>query len=433
MRVFSLRGFWVLCLFATQAWGVIQLASGTPEENPDTAVVRVPLYFYTDEAITAGQFDVSIPDGWTVLAVDGAAALGGIHSIEADSLDGGGVRVVVFSLNNSAVPVGSLGNVVMRPPSVGEIADLTFSNPLFVSAGGSTISITPGFPALRILSQPLNQTVLSGQTALLSVSALAIDPTFAWFAGTSGDTSSPVGGSSPLYRTPALSENASYWVRITDTFGEVIDSATATVLVDTGPTFIFNPNSRAVGWREGSGAANLLTPAGVAWTASSSADWLIVGTAAGTGPGPVAYRYEANLSGSPRSAQLSVGGVTFTVNQEARPSIFADYAKAAGSEWRWVPWFGFVTDNHYPWVYHRNHGWLYIVPTLDPNSFFAYNVEGDLGWLYTSSAFYNASTRWVYSFRYESYLFFYPIDSLNPASRLFYEAENERWFSFPEE
>lgn len=413
---------------------MVQVASGTPVEQTATNVVRVPLYFYTDDVITAGQFDISVPEGWEVLQVDGSAAYSGGHAIEADALDSGGVRVVLFSLNNSELPVGSLGTVLLEPPSVGQIANLTFSNPLFVNDGGSILGITPGFPTLQVVSQPLGQTVLSGQRALLTVSALAIDPTFNWYAGLAGDTSNPVGSNAALFQTPPLSADADYWVRITDTFGEMVDSQVAHITVDTGPTYIFAPNSRSVGWLAGSGAAALSTPAGNSWAATSSAPWLVVGTPSGTGPGSIAYTFTTNTTYASRSAQISVGGVTYTVTQSARPSLFADYPPvAAGSPWRWVPWFGYISDTYFPWVYHHDHGWLWIVPTLDQSKFFAYSAEGDLGWLFISTRYYNANVRWVYSYQYQSYLLFFPVDTLNPTSRLFYHANEERWITYPEE
>lgn len=414
------------------AVAVVQVASGTPVVDEDTNVVEVPLYFYTDEAVTAGQFDVSVPEGWSVLQVEAETGLGGTHSIAADGLEDGGIRVVVFSLNNSEVPDGSLGRILLEPPSVGEIASLTFSNSLFVVEGGQTLGLTPGFPALRIIGQPASQTILAGQTASVSVSALGIDPTFAWYAGSSGDTSSPLGAASHTLKTPTLLNNASYWVRVSDTFGETVDSASALITVDTGPTYVFSPNSRSVGWRAGTGSAMLSTPSGNAWTASSSASWLTLTTAAGTGPLGIPYSYAANNSLTPRSSQISVGGVTFTLNQSAKPPLFRDYPLAgAGSPWRSVPWFGFVSDTYYPWIYHANHGWLYIIHQGNLDGFFAYSAEGDLGWLYISQNLYKAQARWLYSFKHESYLFFLPVDSANPEVRFFYHLNEKRWFTYP--
>jgi hypothetical protein len=431
-KISGLRGLILVSFFVARLSAVIQLASGSPVEDEDTAVVSVPLFFYADESVIAGQFDVSVPEGWSVIDVASENALGGVHSVEADELSGGGVRVVVYSLNNSDVPLGSLGTVLMEPPSVGEIASLSFSNSLFITTGGEQTSVTPGFPELQIITQPLNQTIFAGQQATVSVSVLGIDPTYVWYQGSSGDTSNPLGVTKASLKTEALEANASYWVRVTDAFNEVIDSSTAVITVNTGPAFVFSPNSKAVGWRAGSGSANLQTPTGVVWNATSTQPWLSVTNSTGSGPGSIAYTFSENNSTGSRTAQINISGVTYTVTQSARPSLFADYALIDGTAWRWVPWFGFVSDSSYPWVYSHHHGWLYVVPGANSNAFYAYSTEGDLGWLYINQSFYGESVRWIYSFAYESYLLFSPVESLNPTSRLFYLLNEARWFTFPE-
>jgi hypothetical protein len=411
---------------------VVQVANGTPIENEDVNTVEVPLYFYADEAITAGQFDVSVPEGWSVLDVRDPEDLSGVFTVDADALEDGGVRVVLFSLNSGSFPVGSLGSIILEPPAVGSLASLSFSNPIFIGESGPLTTIADGFPQLQVVSQPASQTVLAGKAALLRVGALGIDTIYAWYEGPSGDTSKPVGGNSAVFQTEALLANASYWVRVSDTFGESVDSAVATITVDTGPTYIFTPNSRAHGWPAGTASASLETPVGNDWTASSSEDWLIVETSAGTGPGPIAYRFLANFGAGPRTAQISVGGVTFTVTQSTRPSLFADYPMVEGTAWRNVPWFGFVSDDHFPWVYHANHGWLFIYQTEDLNEFYAYSAQSELGWTYISTSFYNGELRWLYSFKFGTFLFFNPIDEVNPESRLFYRADTQTWFFYPE-
>src|SRR6476659_5737086 len=56
------------------------------------------------------------------------------------------------------------------------------------------------------------------------------------------------------------------------------------------------------------------TLVGCAWTAASNAAWLTVTSgASGSGPGTVGFAVAANTSSSPRSAALTIGGVTFTV------------------------------------------------------------------------------------------------------------------------
>ncbi|GHJ49090.1 hypothetical protein Cs7R123_64320 [Catellatospora sp. TT07R-123] len=95
----------------------------------------------------------------------------------------------------------------------------------FAPAGGSV----PTAPV--ITTQPQDVAVTSGATATLTVAATGTGPlSFQWYAGTAGDTSTPV-GTGASYTTPALTATAAYWVRVTGTGGQA-DSVTATVTVN---------------------------------------------------------------------------------------------------------------------------------------------------------------------------------------------------------
>jgi regulation of enolase protein 1 (concanavalin A-like superfamily) len=66
----------------------------------------------------------------------------------------------------------------------------------------------------------------------------------------------------------------------------------------------------------GTGTTSVSTPSGCPWTASSSASWLIVTSAAsGAGNGTVQYQVAANVSGTSRTGSLYLGGATLTVMQ----------------------------------------------------------------------------------------------------------------------
>lgn len=85
-----------------------------------------------------------------------------------------------------------------------------------------------------ITAQPQSQTIFSGNTATLSVTATGAPLSYQWYRGSTGDTSQPVGTNASSYTTTALTSGASYWVRVTGC--TVADSATATVQVCTAPT-----------------------------------------------------------------------------------------------------------------------------------------------------------------------------------------------------
>jgi len=92
----------------------------------------------------------------------------------------------------------------------------------------------PGGVSPAIVAQPQSQTISSGQTATLVVSAIGTAPlAYQWYAGASGSTSSPViGATSATMITPALSATTSYWVRVSNGYGSA-DSATATITVSS--------------------------------------------------------------------------------------------------------------------------------------------------------------------------------------------------------
>ena len=58
------------------------------------------------------------------------------------------------------------------------------------------------------------------------------------------------------------------------------------------------------------------TSNGCAWSATTSASWVtVVSGASGTGSGVVVYEVAPNTTRQARTASLSIGGQTFTINQ----------------------------------------------------------------------------------------------------------------------
>lgn len=93
-----------------------------------------------------------------------------------------------------------------------------------------TAVITVCTPAL-ISTNPASQSINEGETATLFVIAGGDAPQYQWYEGMSGDTSRPItGATSESYTTPPLSEDTSYWVRVTNSCGSA-DSSAATITV----------------------------------------------------------------------------------------------------------------------------------------------------------------------------------------------------------
>jgi hypothetical protein len=83
-----------------------------------------------------------------------------------------------------------------------------------------------------------------------------------------------------------------------------------------GCTFSLTGSDRSFDATGGNGNVTVNTATGCAWTATSSAPWLIVvDGASGTGTGVVAFQVAANTTGQARTAFLSIAGQTFNINQ----------------------------------------------------------------------------------------------------------------------
>jgi hypothetical protein len=87
-----------------------------------------------------------------------------------------------------------------------------------------------------ITAQPSSQTITSGSTATMSVTASGTAPLkYQWYIGASGTTTSPISGATTSsYTTPALTRTTSYWVRVSNSAGAAA-SNTATVIVAIVP------------------------------------------------------------------------------------------------------------------------------------------------------------------------------------------------------
>jgi hypothetical protein len=110
------------------------------------------------------------------------------------------------------------------PPTVanGKVYLGTFSNQLAVY----------GLLAPSILNGPISQTIYPGQPVTLSVTATGQGPlSYRWYAGSSGDTSHPIGGATAsAYTTSTLKSTTRFWVKVSNSAGSIA-SNTATVEV----------------------------------------------------------------------------------------------------------------------------------------------------------------------------------------------------------
>jgi hypothetical protein len=102
------------------------------------------------------------------------------------------------------------------------------------AVGAAWVYVANGCATPSVNGQPQNQSIQSGQTATLSVTATGTAPvSYQWYQGDAGDTSTPVGSDASTFTTAPQASTASYWVRVTNACGSA-DSATAMVTVTRG-------------------------------------------------------------------------------------------------------------------------------------------------------------------------------------------------------
>jgi hypothetical protein len=101
------------------------------------------------------------------------------------------------------------------------------------SAISSVYGIGPPCTPPSITQQPGGATITSGNSAMLTVIATGTPAlTYQWFAGSTGNTSTPVGGGTFATVTVSPLITTSYWVRVTGQCAPVADSVAATVTVN---------------------------------------------------------------------------------------------------------------------------------------------------------------------------------------------------------
>ncbi|MBZ5677067.1 MAG: hypothetical protein LAP61_22720 [Acidobacteriia bacterium] len=120
--------------------------------------------------------------------------------------------------------------------------------------------------------------------------------------------------------------------------------------VTGGCTYTIGAGGQSFTAAGGNGSFTITTTSGCSWAAVSSATW-ITSTSAGTGSGTVTYQAAANAGNPARSGTISIGGLTFTVEQAGAPfsgfitaGSMAHIAAAGG----WTTIFTFVNPSANP-------------------------------------------------------------------------------------
>ncbi|MDQ3282662.1 MAG: hypothetical protein M3Q69_14770, partial [Acidobacteriota bacterium] len=140
-----------------------------------------------------------------------------------------------------------------------------------VSVNSNTITVSPATcTPPTITGTTGGGTIASGGTRQLSVTATGTAPfTYQWYRGTSGDTSTPVGGNSDKYTTPAITSTTSFWVRVSNacsTNGVNSPTITLTTEACTAPSITSQPLSQSIAPNSTATLTIGVTPANVSVT-----------------------------------------------------------------------------------------------------------------------------------------------------------------------
>jgi hypothetical protein len=116
------------------------------------------------------------------------------------------------------------------------------------SSHTATITIEAPCSAPVVSVQPASQTISSGDSAFLTVTASGTTPlSYQWYRGAAGDSSQPVGTDSSSLSTGPLDTTTSYWVRVSNSCGSA-SSTTAVITVEScsKPVITAQPRSQTV-------------------------------------------------------------------------------------------------------------------------------------------------------------------------------------------
>jgi len=145
-----------------------------------------------------------------------------VHSAQLSSNSSG-----TFSFNAAATSGGTYWAAVSRSDD---------------GCASRTNAYTVNVCVPAITTQPAASTMItSGQSATLTVAANTSGITYQWYVGTSGTTTSPITGATGPSVTVGPTSNTNYWVKVTGTCGQSVNSNTAAITICQTPAITTQP------------------------------------------------------------------------------------------------------------------------------------------------------------------------------------------------
>jgi hypothetical protein len=169
-------------------------------------------------------------------------------------------------------------------------------------AGGCTFTVAPETVAMLPAGGPVRVDVTTAADCAWTAATVATWITIAGGAGTgTGGFDLTIAPNTGPARSGAVT----------------IGGRTVTVNQESGCTFAINPTSVTIPVAGGPGSVNVTAAAGCTWTATSQIPWIAISSgSAGSGDGVVQITVEANATGAPRTATITIATHTFTVRQD---------------------------------------------------------------------------------------------------------------------
>jgi hypothetical protein len=129
---------------------------------------------------------------------------------------------------STATPTGSNSSTLNVSPSATTPYWVKVTNACGnVNSGTATVTVTCVAPL--IVTQPADQTVVTNNTATLSLGHNNSNPSITWYQGTAPDTSTPI-GTGRIVTTAPLTQTTRFWAQLSNGCG-VVNSRTMTVIV----------------------------------------------------------------------------------------------------------------------------------------------------------------------------------------------------------
>ncbi|MBI3652476.1 MAG: S8 family serine peptidase [Acidobacteria bacterium] len=294
---------------------------------------------------------------YTVQANAGAARsatifIGGLPHTLNQAGAGTVCTYAIAPTNQSFAASSGLGNVNVTAPASCNWTAISNANWLTISAGASGTgngTVNYAVTANASTSARSGTLTIAGQTFTVTQAAAtpgcsyAISPTSQAFAASGGSNTVTVTADAGCNWTATSNVN---WLTISvgasgtgnGTVNYAVTANASTnarsgTLTIAGQSFTvtqaaatltcsyaISPTAKNVSFGAISGSVNVTATAGCPWTAVSNVNWLTISSgASGTGSGLVIYQVASNPNRASRSGTITVAGLSFTVNQAARP------------------------------------------------------------------------------------------------------------------